>query len=156
VNADALIAHQDVAQPQHQRLFLIRSFRVICHPFSPDQTSIRYDRGYRAAPLDVVMIEGKIDVNDDKCDKEPQEKVMPEAHAEFSTHQRHNPNEHPGQPRRAHAGVEREAGDCLEDKHEECAEVNQAGQSVVAGGDRPVHLGFQHVGFDYVDNLLLL
>jgi len=32
------------------------------------------------------MIEGKIDVNDDKIDKEPQEKVMPEAHAEFSTH----------------------------------------------------------------------
>ena len=31
-----------------------------------------------------------------------------------------------------------------------------AGQRVVPGGDRPVHLDLQHVGLDDVDDLLLL
>src|SRR5271157_4747000 len=77
------------------------------------------NRGYGAAPLDVVMIEGKIDVNDDKRDKEPQEKVMPEAHAEFPAHQRHNPGEHAWQPGIAHAGVERKSGNGLRYKRQE-------------------------------------
>src|SRR5664280_2188067 len=61
------------------------------------------DRGYSTAALDVIVIEGKINVNDDKGDKEPQEQVVPEAHAEFAAHQRNDPGKHLRQPRVAHA-----------------------------------------------------
>src|ERR1035438_2079702 len=97
-----------------------------------------YDRGYRAAPLNVVVIKGKIHMNNDEGDKEPKECVVPEAHAELPAHQRNDPGKHPRQPRVAHAGVEREAGDGLEDKRQEREEVNHAGQRVVPRRDRPV------------------
>src|ERR1035437_11127290 len=77
------------------------------------------DRGYRATTLDVVVIEGKIHMNDDKGDKEPQERVVPEAHAEFAAHQGHDPGKHPWQPRVTHAGVEGKAGDGLGHKRQE-------------------------------------
>src|ERR1017187_2367475 len=53
------------------------------HPVKLPST---YDRGYRTAALDVVVIEAEIDVNDDERDKEPQEQVMPETHTEFAAH----------------------------------------------------------------------
>src|ERR1035441_7001008 len=74
------------------------------------------DRGYRTTALDVIVIEGEIYVNNNKCDEEPQEQVVPEAYPEFTAHQRHNPGKHPRQPRVAHAGVEGETRDGLEDK----------------------------------------
>src|SRR6266568_845913 len=62
-----------------------------------------HDRGDCSATLNVVVIESEIHMNDDERNKKPQEKVMPVANAHFAAHQRHNPNEHPRQPRTAHA-----------------------------------------------------
>src|ERR1035441_5986886 len=128
-------------------------FVTLLHPV---ELPSAYDRGYRAAALDVVVIEGKIDVDDDKGDKEPQEGMVPEAHAGVAAHQRHHPVKHARQPRVAHAGVKGEAGDGLEDKRQEGAEVDQPGQRVVPCRDRSVQLGFKHVGLDDVHDLLML
>src|SRR5208283_2891801 len=114
------------------------------------------DRRDRATALDVIVIEGEINVNDDECDKEPEQQMMPKAHSELAAHQRHNPLEHPRQPRIAHAGVKRKSRDGLEAKGQEGAEVDQTCKRVVPRGDGAVHLGFEHVGLDNVDNLLLL
>src|SRR5580658_4090574 len=114
------------------------------------------DRGDCAAAFDVVVIEGEIDVDDDEGDEEPEEEMMPETDAELAAHQGNDPGEHARQPRVAHAGVEREAGDGLKHECEEGAEVNEAGEGVVPGGDRAVHLDFKDVGVDDVDDLLLL
>src|ERR1035437_5657941 len=56
----------------------------------PVELPSAYDRRYRTAALDVVVIEGKVDVNDDKGDEEPHECVVPEAHTKFAAHQRHH------------------------------------------------------------------
>src|ERR1039457_4065321 len=45
-----------------------------------------YDRGYSAATLDVIVVKGKINMNDDKRHKEPQEQVVPEPHSKFAAH----------------------------------------------------------------------
>ena len=71
------------------------------------------DRGHRAPALDVVVIKREINVNDDEDHKEPQEQVVPEAHAELAAHEGNDPGKHAGQERRAHAGVKREAGNRL-------------------------------------------
>src|SRR5271157_246710 len=134
-------------------LVAVRLFDTFLHPVELPSAD---DRGYRTAPLEIVVIEGKVDVNDDKGDKEPQERVVPEAHACIAAHQRHDPVKHPRQPRVAHAGVQREAGDGLEYEREESAEMDHTGQRVVPRGDGPVHLGLKHVGFDDIDDLLLL
>ncbi len=85
VNADALIAHDDVAEPEHERLIVHASslpqslFPLVLRSldpcsFHPVELPSADDRGHGAAALDVVVIEGKINVNDDERDKEPQER----------------------------------------------------------------------------------
>src|ERR1039458_5233332 len=143
-------------KPSTSVLFCLVNSGLFVTLLHPIELPSAYDRGYSASSLDVVVIEGKIDVNDDKGDKEPQKRVVPEAHAKFAAHQRHNPDEHPRKPRSAHAGVQRKAGDGLEDEREEGAEIDHTSQRVVPVRDGPVLLGFQNVGFDDVDNLLPL
>src|SRR5664280_866138 len=115
-----------------------------------------YDRRDCAPALNVVVIEGKVNVHDDKCNKEPQEQMVPVAHVEFPAHQRHDPGEHAWKPRIAHAGIEREARNGLGDKREECQKVDKRRQRVVPGGDFAVHLRLQNISLDDVDNLFLL
>src|ERR1035441_6200043 len=81
---------------------------------------------------------------------------MPEANAGFAAHQGDNPNEHAGQPRVAHAGVQREAGDGLKYKSEECEEVDEPRQRIVTCRDGTVQFCFEYVGLDDIDDLLTL
>src|ERR1017187_6024200 len=82
--------------------------------FLPLELPSAYDGGDGAASLNVVVIEGKIHVNDGKRHEEPQEQVVPEADLELAAHQGDDPGEHPGKPWEAHAGIQGKAGDGLE------------------------------------------
>src|ERR1017187_328931 len=115
-----------------------------------------YDRRNGSAALDVVVIESKIYVHDNKGNEEPKKHVVPEAHAELPAEQRHNPDDHARKPRVAHAGVERKAGDGLRYECEEREEIDKCCKRIVTGGDFPVHLGLQNVGLDDVHNFPLL
>src|ERR1035438_2088041 len=115
-----------------------------------------YDRGDGAAALNVIVIKGKIHVHDDKSDKEPEQQVMPEAHAKLAAHQQDDPHKHARQPRIAHAGIKRKPGDGLGHECQESKEVDKCRQRIVARRNGAVQLGLQHVGLDHIHNLLPL
>src|SRR6266567_2288345 len=94
----------------------------------PHELPSAYNRRDRTASLDVVVIEAQVNVDDDKAHEEPQEEVMPVANAHLSAEQRHDPREHPGDERVAHAGVEREPGEGLRHERQEREEINERRQ----------------------------
>src|ERR1017187_8828578 len=53
----------------------------------------------RTTTLNVVVIQGEVNVDDDECDEEPQEQVMAEASLEFAGHQRNDRIERRGEAR---------------------------------------------------------
>src|SRR5579863_208744 len=85
-------------------------------------------RGYRAAALNVVVVEGKINMDNDERDEEPKEQMVPETHTHVAAQQRHHPREHPRHKRRAHRRIEREAGDGLNAKRNERKKVDESRQ----------------------------
>src|SRR4051812_44253257 len=64
-----------------------------------------------SASLDVVVVEGEIDMDHDEDHEEPQEQVMPITNAHLTAHERHDPGEHARDPRVAHRGIQCKPGD---------------------------------------------